>query len=134
LNTISSAYIIVLSYDSKESFQHVNSYIDYIIALDRKGNGNIFKHFNIFLVINKADLLSEQRLFNEDDIYSKLKDYNGINITLKEVSAKNGLNIGSFFENLLYYLSGSSIQNINNERGFSFKLLSEDKVKKKKCC
>jgi hypothetical protein len=139
--TNTSAYLVVLSYDNKDSLHCINNYIDYIIALDKMAanGGSILRQFNIYIVINKADLNLNERSFSTVDIYSKLKEYNGINITIQEVSAKNGYNIAYLFESLQCRLSGKSDNGkggspLSVSRRQSFRLAEESMKKKKRCC
>jgi small GTP-binding protein len=129
-----SAYFIVLSYDSKESLDTINNYIDYIVSL-----GNGLKQISIFIIINKADLTLKERLFCTLDIYNKLKEYNGINLAFLEISAKSGYNIELLFEALQYNLTGKFDKFVFNmdssERRSSFKIFPDrSSVRKKRCC
>ena len=127
------AYIIVLIYDitnqnsfdslKEQWFPEVQTYAENCVVLG--------------IVGNKADLYDNEKVVNEDDARDFASE---IGAVFSLVSAKSGLNISIFFENLLNKFLEDDVQkkvnDIEKRRRSSsfFDINSPYKKKIKKCC
>ena len=99
----SSLIFLIFSVSNKESFEHLNEWIDFITNIE---NGNIV------IVGNKIDLKDERQVTQEEaEKYCKEKNYDYF-----EVSAKEGTNINNLLFNSVALLP---IFKAINEEGLS---------------
>jgi len=109
----SSLIFLVFEVTKKESFQHLNDWINFINSID---NGNIV------LIGNKIDL-ADKREVDKNEIDKFCQDNH---FEYFEVSAKNGTNIN----NCLYSsVAGLPIFNVLNKRNESKEVVIENLVK-----
>lgn len=110
-----SAYLIVCSYDNRESFEMIKSWIshvqNYMNYNQRNVNLNSHHMIPIIILINKVDI-KQNRLFKITDV-NKLIDEFSLNIVVYEVSAKENIRIDYVFEKIANMFTGKS--QLNNE-------------------
>jgi small GTP-binding protein len=154
---ISSAYILVCSYDKRESFDMLKSWILHIqnyFTNNRRNTNNLNSSYiiPIMIIINKCDI-KRDRKFSIKDVYKFADDYS-LDILVYEVSAKDNTKIDYIFEKAAKLISGRlSLNNetvnttliddddsifSNNKRRKSFKLKElksiKSRNKSKSCC
>ena len=127
-----SLAMMVYSIDSKESFNHIESWLK---EVKLQSNPDI----KVFLIGNKADL-EEQREVQLNDA-KQFKEENGIHY-FNEASAKNGLNAQEIFiqaakilyEEHLQYRSRANKTNINSDNTPIPVKISNKSERKQGCC
>ncbi len=110
---IASAYIIVCSYDKRESFEMLKAWILHVQNF--VNNHRNFNSLNttylipLVILINKADI-KQNRTFKISDI-TKLIDEFTMNILVYEVSAKENTKIDYVFEKVAGLITGKLAAN-----------------------
>lgn len=129
-------YVIVLSYNSKESLDDSLLYIDYIKQHIIRQNTE--QNPYLIALINKKDLKEKQ--YNLNTAVKCLKEHSP-NLLIGEISAKDGIGVQKFFRKLESLLTNGNFEvNENNDELFfvsTFKINEEEgekAPKKKKCC
>ena len=121
------AYLLVCSYDNRESFEMLKSWIThlqyYINHNQRSHNSPNSTHMiPIIILINKVDI-KQNRLFKISDV-NKLMDQFTLNIVVYEVSAKENTRIDYVFEKIANTYTGKS--QFNNEGSLNTTQCLED--------
>ena len=129
----SSLAVLVYSIDSKESFEHIGSWLN---ELKSQANPEV----RIFLVGNKADLEEERKVSKEEGL--KYKNEQKLDLFM-ESSAKTGYNARNvlveatkiLYKDYLKYKETNEDDDKKNSEGNS-KIKKDDNTnqKKKKCC
>lgn len=102
---IASCYVIVCSYDIRNSFEMIHSWLKHVqLYLNKSGNAN--PTLPIIILINKLDIKKDKRTFKIRDII-KIIDENNLNIMLYEVSAKENVKLDLVFEKIVGLLTGA---------------------------
>lgn len=106
---VASAYVIVCSYDNRESFENLRKWIDhvqnYLLNMNRN-TSHLGSNYLIPVVvlINKSDI-KKDRKFKISEVISLVDDY-ALNIIVYEVSAKENNKLDYIFEKLVGFISG----------------------------
>lgn len=104
---ICSCYILVCSYDSKESIEVLKPLIThvqyYINNINRSNLVNVHL-IPVLILINKCDIKKERKFSLTDVI--KLTDEFNLNLLIYEVSAKDNYNLDFVFEKIVGLVNG----------------------------
>ena len=110
------AFVIVCSYDNRESFTAIGEWIEYVERYKEHRNSCVDTNNHllpIFIAINKCDL--EKREFTREEVDTMCDEYN-LNISIVEVSAMNNSRIDFMFLCITVALFGSySDENLLNK-------------------
>jgi GTPase SAR1 family protein len=103
---IASAFLVVCSYDNKDSIFNLKSWIEHILSyLNNRNQQTTYQNIPIIIVINKSDIHPKQRLFKISDVVKITDEYN-LNILVHEASAKDNIKIDYIFEKLVVNTNG----------------------------
>lgn len=120
---VSSAYIIVLSYDNQESFEMLKNWIEHIkqyITTNFRTNTLLIP---ILVMVNKADIKKERK-FKLSEVMKVVDEFD-LNIVVYEISAKENTKVDYVFEKIIGFLScrhslsNENSQNTTNDGGLS---------------
>jgi len=119
---VTSAYVIVCSYDNKESFEMLGKWIDHVTNYISGNFRTNYYLIPILVLINKCDIKKERK-FKLCDVI-KIVDQYDLNIVVYEISAKENIKIDYVFEKIVAYLSGKlsltdTTQNTTHDGGNS---------------
>jgi hypothetical protein len=120
---VTSAYVIVCSYDIKESFDMLRKWIDHVSSFISGNFRTNMYLIPILVLVNKCDIKKERKFKLSDVI--KIVDQYDLNIIVYEISAKENIKIDYVFEKIISHLSGKlsltydSTQNTTHDGGNS---------------
>ncbi len=104
---ISSAYIIVCSYDNRDSLDNLQIWIKHVQLYfnSRAFPSNNIYNIPIVILINKSDI-KKDRKFKISDVIKTTDEFD-LNILIYEVSAKENTKLDYVFEKIVGLISGS---------------------------
>ncbi len=105
---VASAFMLVCSYDNRESFESLQTWMDHILKYMKKNKDSIqlsAMHLTpIIILINKCDIKKE-RTFKISDVISFTDDFT-LNIIIYEISAKESIKVDYVFEKVTAMITG----------------------------
>jgi small GTP-binding protein len=105
---VASSFVIVCSYDKKESFDMLKIWIKHIMTyLNNRGTSlapNNSYLIPIVVLINKCDIKKERK-FQINDVLKSVDEFN-LNIVIYEVSAKENVKLDYVFEKIVGLING----------------------------
>jgi len=101
---VSSAYLVVCSYDRRESFDMLKNWIDHVKNFLINDNRNNPLTIPIIVMVNKSDIKKERK-FKLAEVMKVVDEYD-LNIIVYEISAKENSKLDYVFEKVIDFLSG----------------------------